>query len=288
VYCVAVAETVTATETGPQTASKIRRKTMSENVSIRPSEMVEGGGAPVDQNLTVKAAKFAFWDYNGTAPQTTAAKLDFTTDEGVEYTQYYSVGDTSKFVPSQDGKSLVAVGSSPGIRKSSNFAILMDNMVNSGFPENKLGNDVSVLDGLYAYWIGVPEPKRSGLQRTEEQKKKAENRVILVPQQVHSLPWEKKSAPKSGKSASKPAPAAQTETEVAAESDVEAKAIEFAILAIEKAGGSITKQNLAVKVFQDLAKDPDRDAIAKAVFSPELSAKLVAMQYEIEGDTISR
>lgn len=263
---------------------------MSNSASIKPSEMVEGGAVPVDQNLTIKAARFSFWDYNGKAPQTTAARLDLVTDEGVEHTQYYSVSSPDRFVPSQDGKSVVAVGSASSLSKSSTFAILMDNLVNAGFPENKLGDDISVLDGLYAYWIGVPEPKRSGLQRTEEQQKRSEGKVILVPSQIHSLPWEKKgvkAAPASKPAAKTQAAPASVPASEPEDSDIAAKAIEFASSVINQSGAT-TMQNIAVKVFQDLAKDPDRDAIATYLFSPEANAGLLAAGYKINGQTITK
>lgn len=251
---------------------------MTENVSIRPSEMVEGGAIPVDQNLAVTEARFCLFDYGGKAPPTTAAKLVLLSDEGVEHTQYYSASDPSRFIPGQDGKGLVPVGTANNLSKSSNFSVLMTNMVNAGFPENKLGNDLSVMDGLYAYWIGVPEPKRSGLTKAEDQ---ARERVILVPSQIHNLPWEKKSAPKASSKANGKA-AAESD-----DSDASAEAIEL-IGRVVAESGSATRQDIAVRVFKDLADSPNRDKIATLIFSPDIQAKLVAAGFGIEGETISK
>ena len=158
-------------------------------VSIRPSTMVEGGAIPVNQNLTLKEARFNLFDYQGKAPVTTACRLVLVSDSDEEYEQQYSVGNPDRFQPSEDGKTLVAVGEAVALNKSCNFAVLMDALVNAGFPENKLGADISALDGLYAYWIGVPEPSRAGIARTAEQEARGA-RVVLVPSQLHTLPGE--------------------------------------------------------------------------------------------------
>lgn len=255
---------------------------MSETASIKPSEMVEGGAVPVDQNLQVKEARFVLFDYQGKAPPTTSARLVLVNDEGVEYTQHYSAADPTRFVPSQDGKGLVAVGTGQALSKSSNFFILMNNLVSAGFPENKLGNDISVLANLYAYWIGVPEPKRTGLARTAEQTER--ERVILCPSQIHNLPWEKKTA-KPGKPTSQPT--SQPGAEQPQASDVSAATIEF-ISSVVGEAGSISRQDLAVRVFKDLADNPDRDAIATLVFSPEIQALLLANGFKVDGETISK
>lgn len=246
--------------------------------------MVEGGAVPVDQNLRVKEARFALFDYQGKAQPTTAARLILVNDDGVEYTQHYSAADPSRFVPSQDGKSLIPVGAAPSLNKSSNFYILMNNLVSSGFPENKLGADISVIDGLYAYWIGVPEPKRTGLQRTQEQA--AREKVILCPSQIHNLPWEKAASkptkPAQKSAAAKPAAAAET-----AADDITQATVDFISKIIDEAGAT-TRQQLAVRVFKDLAKDPNRDAIATMIFSPTIQGALLAAGLKISGETISK
>lgn len=254
---------------------------MVEKVSIRPSEMVEGGVVPVDKNLLVKESRFVLFDYMNKAGEkvatTTAARLALVDDDGVESVQHYSAADPSRFLPGQDGRELVPVGAATNLNKSSNFFILMNGLINAGFPENKVDNDISVLEGLYAYWIGVPEPKRVGLARTAEQD--ARVRVIPVPSQIHRLPWEKA---KPGAKAS-----VKTGARIAAAVDITDKAIKFIGEAIGESG-AITRQELAVRVFRDLAKDADRDAIATAIFSPAIQAALLANGFTIDGESISK
>ena len=251
--------------------------------SLRPSEMVEGGAVPTDQNLRIESASFEIFDYQGKGKPTTALKLVLMTDEDVENVQYWSAADPSRFVPSDDKNSLTAVGTASSLSKSSNFAILMDNLCNAGFPEDQIGNDITVLEGLYAYWIGVPAPKRSGLEQKE-------GKVILVPSQIHEMPG----GVKKPKSKAKPKPAAKKKAATPApaeeegdDDEIKEAAVEF-IKNIVEEEGEITRQDLAVRVFEDLSDDEDvRDGIAAMIFEPELQALLLANGLKIKGEVIS-
>jgi len=259
---------------------------MADKISIRPSDMVDSGGAPVDRNMAIASAKFVIFQYtkkdgspalkpDGTPAKTTAAQLMLVDDDGNENEQNYSAGDPERFVPSQDGKTLVSVSGAESISKSCNFHILMNALVNAGYPENKLDADISTLDGLYAFWIGVPEPKRPGLVRTAEQE--ARTRVIPVPSIIHKLPWEKAKAGAKVPTAGAPE----------AGGDVLAQTIEFVGKVVEESG-SVSRQDLAARIFTDLRKDPNRDAIAAAIFSPAIQAALLAAGFTVEGETISK
>ena len=263
---------------------------MTSKVSIRPSDMVDSGGAPVDRNLLVQDAKFVIFQYtkkdgslsmkpDGTPAKTTAAALTLLDDEGNENLQHYSVGDPERFVPSGDGKTLVSVSGAESISKSCNFHILMNGLVNAGFPENRLDDDISSIKGLYAFWIGVPEPKRPGLARTAEQD--ARTRVIPVPSLIHKLPWER------AKAGVKVPTTGAAKAKVAASEDVLARTIEFVGTVVDESG-TATRQELAARIFTDLARDPERDAIAVAMFSPAIQAALLAAGFTVDGEEISR
>ena len=248
-------------------------------VSIRPSDFVEGGAVPVDRNLLWRECRFNLFDYGGKAPATTAAKVVYVDDDGQEFEQQYSVGDPERFMPSQDGKTLVAVGVAMALSKSSNFYLLINSLINAGFPENKLSEDLSTLDGLYTYNIGLPEPKRAGLAKAVASDQTRE-KIISVPSQILRLPWEK------GKGAAV-AKASATGVEEGDEDAIAAKAVAFVANHLGE-DGSTTRQNLAVAVFKDLAKDPDKDAVAGLIFKPEFAATLLAAGYTVSGETISK
>jgi len=268
-------------------ANKEDYRTMG--VSIRPSDFVEGGAVPVDRNLTWKECRFNLFDYpkkDGTrGNMTTAAKIVYVDDDGQEFEQQYSVGDPERFQPSADGKTLVAVGVSESLSKSSNFYLLLNALINAGFPENKLSEDISTLDSLYTYNVGLPEPKRSGLapRAVAEGEAPPRPKVLSVPSQILRLPWEKGKSKAPGK-----APVVDTEAgDDSGDEVISAKALAF-VAAHLGDDGSTTRQKLATAIFKDLAKDPDKDAIAGCIYSAEFAAALLANGYTVAGENISK
>ena len=252
-------------------------------VSIDPEEMEESTGAPIDQNLLVKDARFVAFDYQGKGAPSVGAMLTYVQDTGAETTQFYSVAsvESRRFAPSTDGKTLIQTGSAGKISKSCNFHILMREMANAGFPRDRLTGDVSVLIGLYAYYVGVPEPTRSGLQRTAEQA--AVKRVIVAPAKIHNLPWEPKvEAPAMdvGVPAIAPAPTAPP-----AEDPNLAAAVEFVGRVV--ADGPKTRGQIAASLFTDSAVDPSsRDGIAEVLMQrPE---QLASAGFTIDGENVSK
>ena len=249
-------------------------------ISLRPSEFVEGGAVPVDKNLTWEECRFVLFNYtkkDGTVvATTTAAQIKYKDDDGLEMEQQYSVSSPERFIPSQDGKTLVAVGSSQSLSKSSNFYLLLNALINAGFPESKLEEDISTLDGMYTYNIGLPEPKRTGLVRGTEEGTR--ERVLSVPSQILRLPWEK---------GAKGAKGAKATVESAAD-DEEVTALAVKFVGDHMDDGTTTRQKLAVAVFKDLAKDPNKDAIAGLLFKPEFQAALLANGYTMVGEVINK
>ena len=170
---------------------------MTQPVSFFSDDLVEGGGPPIEQNLRIHSAIFVDdFNYGGSAPEVTALKLDFLTDKQELLTQHYSAGG-SRIRSANGGRALTAIPT-----KNSNFGILMTAVTNAGFPKEllKLG-DITVLNGLYAYWDGqtvnrVGMPGRDG----------AMQKVIAVPTKILSLPGEQPASTPSV--AAPPAPTA--------------------------------------------------------------------------------
>lgn len=259
-------------------------------VSIRPSDFVEGGAVPVDKNLLWKECRFNKFDYTtkeGKIVATTLAlRVTYIDDDGGEYVQQYSAGDLERFQPNpaDGGKTLIAVGTAQALSKSSNMYILLNALINAGFPENRIPEDgnVSVLDGLYTFNIGLPEPKRSGLVRAVAEGETVRERVLSVPSQILRLPWEKKGA-KAGKAPAKGKPPVTEE-----ESDDDITDLAIAFVGKHLVDGATTRQKVAVAVFKDLAKDPNKDAIATLIFKPEFQGALLANGYTVDGEKISK
>lgn len=153
-----------------------------QGASMNPETFSEGGGPPVQKNLRIISASYEYFDYEGKANRTMAAKLDLVDDAGQSYTQRYSVGDPTRWSPSPDGKFAIPMVQGAVITKQCNFGILLAALVNAGFPKEQLGADISVLNGLYAYWDGVPEPEGRNAMRAPDQQQRV--RIILVPFQI--------------------------------------------------------------------------------------------------------
>lgn len=248
-------------------------------VSIRPSDFTEGGVVPENRNLLWKECRFALFDYtkkSGEVVATTcAARITYVDDDGREYVQHYSASDPERFVPSPDGKTLEPVGSALTLSQSSNFYILLNALVSAGFPEDKLDEDISTLDGLYAYHIAVPEPKRSGLVR-QTPAEGARERTLSVPSQILRLPWEGK------KGGAKPAAKGKAATTTEDNGDAAADALAIVTAMLEDSD-SVTRQQVATKAIRD--KRPD---LAKVVFQPEFEATLLANGMSLDGEDITK
>ncbi|MGR3295840.1 MAG: hypothetical protein ACUZ8A_06400 [Candidatus Bathyanammoxibius sp.] len=254
-------------------------------ISIRPGDAVEGGAVPVDRNLTWKECRFNLFDYkkgdgtivtkpDGTPATTTALRVTLVDDDGTEMEQQYSAGDPERFVPSEDGKTLVAVGSAVALSKSSNLYLLLNALVNAGFPENKIpeDGDCSVFEGLYAYHIGMPMPERSGLT-VAEPAAGGRKRIISVPSEIHTLPWDAKKATKGRRAA-----AAATEAEVT-DATADAVALVTSLLANSE---SVTRQAVATAAIKGKQK-----AVAKLVFTDEFEVALMANGMSLDGEDIT-
>ena len=161
---------------------------MTQQISFFTDDLAEGGGPPILQNLRVQSALFVDFNYNGASPMVTALKLDLLTDAGNLITQHYSCGDPARIGHSQDGRRLTAPPT-----KTSNFGILMTALTNAKFPDEYLrAGDITVLNGLYAYWDGQTTD-RTGLTRPDGSAQQSS--VVAVPTIIHQLPGAASPAP---------------------------------------------------------------------------------------------
>jgi len=169
-------------------------------VSIRPSDarpsaFLDGAYAEIAK------ARFAIWNYDGKEDPATRepygeglfVKILFTGDEMPkgQQIQYYSAGDIKFFAPSKDGKTLIEKGSRTELPDNCNFVFFMENWTNAGGIEEKLGEDVSALEGTAGTLKSVDQPERSGLQE--------KRRPILVFDEIDKLPWQKAKKAGGGK-----------------------------------------------------------------------------------------
>ena len=248
---------------------------MSTGVSLNPETFTEGTGLIDDRDVTFESNAFVMFDYNGKRPPGFPAVKSVLKVDEEKIEQYWTMGSEKDWKPSDDGKQLLAIGSATGIRASSNGGIFLKSLVEAGFPADKLGEDISVLDGLQAHVIRVPAPERGGLKKEKE--KKYED-TILVVSEIKVLPWEvkkPKGAPAGKPKGAVPATVATKgkanmavpKSEVGEE--LAQKATNTLLSILSEGGGTLTKKEIPGKIFQLLKTDEDKNAILKLAFSDE-------------------
>lgn len=233
--------------------------------------MSEGGGLLNDLNLTWKDPKFVLWDYNGTVPtKNPALRVILVDEDGVETEQYWSAGDAKNWVPSSDAKRLVATGTAETVVRSTNMGILIDSLVNSGYPEDQISDDVSVFAGMVAHMIQVPAPKRAGLAATPTARSDGRvfEKTILVVDNVVTMPGEKKGTTK--RKAAGPTPA---KTDASDDGALNAKTAAMLKKLLEDNLGEHSDGLMKVEIpklaFAEMRGDADRDSMVKLVFEDE-------------------
>jgi len=251
-------------------------------LSLNPEGFTEGGGLVDDVDGIIKESLFVAYDYNGKSKDP-APCIKLTVDvDGDEHTQYYSMGTTKDWIPSEDGKQLIKAGSANSIRLTSNGGIFLKALVDAGFPTDKLGDDITVLEGVKAHFIQIPEPERKGITRTKEQQDKIDKwgpKTILVVSEIIELPWDKKEAktkktPGSTTATKSAAAPTKTATKTATKEtddsadDVATKATEW-VMEFLGESGSVAKKDLPTKIFKEKKDDPDKNAVIKLVFTDE-------------------
>jgi hypothetical protein len=239
-------------------------------VSLKPSEAVEGGGLLDDVDVKVVEAKFAMFDYNGTATPVPAIllKLD-AMDDTEPLLQYFSVGKALDWMPSDDGKELVPIGKATQLVSSSNGMLLLQSIVNAGFPESKLGDDISVLEGMECHVNRIAAPVRKGLTQKE-------GKTILTITKIHKYPWE--DTPSKGKAkSSKGSKVAKAKPKTQeATVDAESATTDFILGVLtnedtmSKYPDGIPKVKLVPEAFSSLkSTDPNRQVIIKKVLEDD-------------------
>jgi hypothetical protein len=235
-----------------------------EGASLRPSDHSEATGLWQGRGKVAGAA-FVMFDYGGKSDPKPTAQLNIQPEEGGDVVeQHWSVGKDTDWMPSEDGSRLVAIGRATQINTSSNLSILITSMVNAGFPEDKLTDNIGDLVGLDADFVRVAAPKRPGLPVREGQQ---ESQILIV-NEIFQLPWEKKAGKPAAAKAAKPTGKAATAEEAGEEESAEdlATALVVSILA-EK--GSIKKQQLSTHLFKELKGNPRMKEIMQVAYSDD-------------------
>lgn len=244
---------------------------MSKEMGIKlsPGEMVAGGGLWSDLDATVTDAKFVLTTFDGKSPTpVTVLQLEVLDDAGESHEQFLSTGK-GKFRPSSDGKMLVPEGEGVKLNSGSNFGLFMASMVKGGFPENRLGEDVSILVGMRAHFERVAAPKRTGLVKQARADGKVYEDTILVVTKVLQLPWDTPKTPVKGGKAPAKGKVSVAPKDSAGDTSITDEAIAAVMEVLESNPEGLTKKQLAMAVFKVVAANPNKAGIVKLVYDEE-------------------
>jgi hypothetical protein len=235
--------------------------------SLAPSTFVQGGLFD-DIDMRIVDAAFCEWDYNGTIDHNVLAlAVQFEDDEGKTYDQYFSAGELTAFVPSDDGSSAVPVGNKSAMAAGSNFSMFIGSMVECGFPEDKLAEgNIKCIIGTKGHVNRIAQPKRQGLIRGAA--KEGRESTVVTFTSISELPGAapaKKGLAKPGTGAkaapvkaaggkvngaakvtTKPTPATQAQ---GADDDAETAATEILLGILGEAGGTVEAKDLPKLAF---------------------------------------
>ena len=238
-------------------------------MSLRPSEASEGGAFPRGY-LTVTAAKFGEYHYMTKDPQgnptpaldenkkpiiSMAAIITLENETGDQFEQVYSIGRPDRYTVSADGQVLEG-----GIlSKACNFYKLMTEVVNQGYPEGSIRDNLSeTLVGMSAYWDEMPNGQRT----------------LIVPQGQLTLPGVNGTAP-AAPTAAPTAPA-----------DMVSKAVELVQAGIA-ANGSMTRQQLGGEAFNQNLDTANQQQLMNVIFDESLVKALAAVGITLDKETFS-
>ena len=243
-------------------------------MSLKPSEASEGGAFPRGY-LTVTAARFAEHHYmtkdgngnptpslndQGKPTITMAAIITLENDTGDQFEQVYSIGRPDRYTISADGQVLEG----GVLSKNCNFYKLMTEVVNQGYPEGSIKDNLSeTFVGMSAYWDEMPNGTRT----------------LIVPQGQLTLPGTNGTAPAAPAAPAAAAPAA-------APADMVAKAVEL-VQAGVAANGSMTRQQLGAEAFNQNLDAGNQQELMNVIFSESLITALAAVGITLDKETFS-
>ena len=146
---------------------------------------------------------------------------------------------------------MVPVGSKTNISNSTNFYALLESLVRAGFDEEEISDSAEAFEGMKAHIVRVKQQSRGEDFGGKE---------VTVVSEIHDLPYEDDGASKSKKKKrTKPAKASakpKQEEEDEEEGETSDDELQEKIVAIVEAnGGTISKQVLGRKMFQELKTD---------------------------------
>lgn len=263
-------------------------------VSLRPSDQVSEGLID-DFDALFKELRFTLESPPGYAEKSSNDRVSLFVkailvdqSDQKEYEHFWSAGDSSRFMPSEDGTSANRMKGSGGLGNSTNLAIVMRSIVDAGFPEDKITAEITCFEGMVAHMKRIAVA-RKGLLKQEGQREQ----TCLAVEKILKMPWENKQAaarPTAAKSSPTTSKATGAVTPSSnGDADVSDEALEVLMEVVEAEGKPVKKSALAVKSFKVLANHKESRTAILTLFKDDdmLLALAEAGGLTFDGETIA-
>jgi len=239
-----------------------------EFVGYLPEDFTDGGLAMVGAVVECKDVRFEMFDYGGKSeggPVPCLAVSYEDVNSGEDYgRQFYSAGNPQSFLV-DDGE-LKAAFDGAKIRRSSNYAVWITELLNAGFPADMIKGGIKKITGTKVRLVEVPAPKFQGeAQKRKGKDGKEYDKTIIVAGEIIGLPGEKpkaEGAPNTGKKKGAGKSAAPAEVD----DEMTEALTQFVIRQLAESGGEAIKaKDLPSRVVKDpeFAKGPFKAKRAK-------------------------
>lgn len=240
------------------------------SLSLKKSKQ-QAGGFLDDVDVTLTRLRFEPFDYNGNIPDPVPAlKVTMTTEDGEEREQYYSAGSFDRVKIRKDGKALDPADESEaeGLSKSSKAGKFLASLMDAGFDEDKVDEEVDVFEDLVVH---VQNKPWKGFNSKEGD-------TILLVTKIKGA-GEEEAAPAKGK------PAAGKGAKTGADS-IKDKTAKLIVTLLETADkNKIPKSKISTLVFKAAKKDPDVKKMTELALDDEfLGAD--DQPFDFDGDTL--
>lgn len=259
-------------------------------VSLKPTDAVEGGGLLDDCDVTFGNPRFEMWDYQGQRAAVPALLIDLVPldeDDGSETTQAWSAGKATDWAPSDDGMTLEAIGNATALNRGTNMMFFIGSLIDAGFPEEDLGDDISVLEGLCAHVRRLPAPP--GRTKRDDGKELTILAVESIIEEEDPKP-KKKAAKKTAAKPAKKAAAkrgrpkkAEPEEEAAGEDEIEEQAQTILVEILGDFPDGVAKRALptrALPKMKEAGLDKDtKNAVVRLLCSEDFLATEAMWSY---------
>ena len=160
-----------------------------------PLNQASQGSIIDDIDVLIADAAFVQWDYNGNIDhEVLALGIQFQDDNGKTYDQYYSAGELTYFVPSDDGAGVVPVADKQLLNDNTNAMKFLMSLLEVGFTEETLATgNVKELVGTKIHVKQQAQPVRQGLIRGGKNADRTP--TVLLASALISLPGQEAPAP---------------------------------------------------------------------------------------------